>query len=154
MALTNGSARTPGLGAYPDLSRPVRPYTHGMTVDIFQAPTGNFSNGGVSTRVHHLTVIQVMDLTLPVGARLSPVPVGCRVFSPREGHPAATLMVRRRGGEVLLHVVPVLPDREPTRAMMGGCYVATSDSRWARLLESLLGHGFYGAVPLHDRYKD
>jgi hypothetical protein len=31
--------------------------------------------------------------------------------------------------------------------MMGGCYVATSDSRFSKAT------GIYGAVPLHDRYE-
>lgn len=37
--------------------------------------------------------------------------------------------------------------------MMGGCYVSTSDSRFSRAVEDLLGHRFYGAVPLHDRFE-
>lgn len=35
--------------------------------------------------------------------------------------------------------------------MSGGCYVSTCDSRFTRAVEHILGHNFYGAIPLHDR---
>ena len=37
--------------------------------------------------------------------------------------------------------------------MMGGNYAATSDSRWTEAIEKILGHGFYGAVAIHDRFE-
>jgi hypothetical protein len=37
--------------------------------------------------------------------------------------------------------------------MMGGNYAATSDSRFSDKIEEMLGHGFYGAVPIHDRVE-
>lgn len=39
------------------------------------------------------------------------------------------------------------------RGMMGGAYVATSDSRFSEAVEKLTGGAFYGAVPLHDRFE-
>jgi len=35
--------------------------------------------------------------------------------------------------------------------MAGGCYVSTTDSRFTEAVEHILGHRFYGAIPLHDR---
>ena len=37
--------------------------------------------------------------------------------------------------------------------MMGGNYAATSDSRFSDKVEQMLGHHFYGAVPIHDRVE-
>jgi hypothetical protein len=41
--------------------------------------------------------------------------------------------------------------RAPGWHMMGGSYVASSDSRFAEACEVVLGAKFYGAVALHDR---
>lgn len=35
--------------------------------------------------------------------------------------------------------------------MFGGAFGHTSDSRFSEAIEDLLGHPFYGAVPIHDR---
>jgi hypothetical protein len=49
---------------------------------------------------------------------------------------------------------PLLADGDKTIGpMMGGSYVGTSDSRFREAVEKLLGHGFYGAVPFHDRFE-
>lgn len=37
--------------------------------------------------------------------------------------------------------------------MMGGNYGATTDSRFSKLAEKLLGYSFYGAVAIHDRLE-
>ena len=37
--------------------------------------------------------------------------------------------------------------------MMGGAYVASSDSRFTKAVEEITGCRFYGAVPLHDRFE-
>ena len=38
-------------------------------------------------------------------------------------------------------------------SMMGGNYAATSDSRFSDKIEQMLGHHFYGAIPIHDRVE-
>lgn len=38
-------------------------------------------------------------------------------------------------------------------SMFGGAYVATSDSRFRELVESVTEAPFYGAVALHDRFE-
>lgn len=37
--------------------------------------------------------------------------------------------------------------------MAGGAFVHTSDSRFSRAVEDVVGHRFYGAVALHDRWE-
>ena len=49
-------------------------------------------------------------------------------------------------------LAPVNPGKTGIR-MMGGNYAAASDSRFSRMIERLLGHRFYGAVPIHDRFE-
>lgn len=126
-------------------------YERGMVLDIFQHPLGNFSNKGASARVSQLTVVKIHDLR---NGLTVPVPRECRVFAPVDSAPVAALIVRQMGEKTLLHVTPNNRSRTPHSAMMGGCYVATSDSRWTALLEEWIGHGFYGALPLHDRWED
>jgi hypothetical protein len=46
-----------------------------------------------------------------------------------------------------------MEENEGQQIMFGGCYVATSDSRFSRKIENLLGFPYYGAVPLHDRVE-
>ncbi len=37
--------------------------------------------------------------------------------------------------------------------MMGGSFVHSSDSRFSRIVEEVLGDRFHGAVSLHDRQE-
>lgn len=142
MAIVNGDRKNPDA------------FQRGLALDIHQNPHGNFSNRGISTRVKELTITRILDLRgLPTLEVMAPVPTKCRVFAPTAERPEAVLVVRNMGDQTLLHVSPWQADGAAVQAMMGGCYVATSDSRWTELLESLLGHGFYGALPLHDRWE-
>ncbi len=128
-------------------------YGHGMILDILYSPIGNFSNGGVSSRCQQVTVTRVVKRTgQPGPGAMLPVPRECRVFAPTDERPEAVLVVRRIGEETVLHVSPWTAGG-PGQAMMGGCYVAASDSRWSELIRELLGHGFYGALALHDRWE-
>jgi len=50
--------------------------------------------------------------------------------------------------------VPIAyPEGVTVGPMASGAYIATSDSRFRREVEKMLGHTFYGAVPLHDRFE-
>ena len=63
-----------------------------------------------------------------------------------------SLFVLRRGPLGSLRLEPnVIPDGM-AGPMMGGCYAATSDSRFSEMCEHLLGHRWYGAVAVHDRF--
>lgn len=101
----------------------------GMTVDVFRALSGDFSNNGVSARHDRLVVVNVEGPA-----------------EPDDDRPAMYLeQGPGNGGWVL---VPVAP-REPglLGPMFGGNYAATSDGRWRRAV------GHTGAVPIHDRYE-
>jgi hypothetical protein len=37
--------------------------------------------------------------------------------------------------------------------MAGGNFGSTSDGRFSEACRKLLGHDFYGAVPIHDRFE-
>jgi len=42
---------------------------------------------------------------------------------------------------------------EALKGMMGGCYVASSDSRFWAMVQKVNGNQAYGAVALHDRFE-
>lgn len=70
-------------------------------------------------------------------------------FTPDEEYPAAKLeKVTHPWGS---HVRIIPEELEGKPSMMGGNYAATSDSRFNEAIEALLGHNFYGALPVHDR---
>ena len=96
---------------------------------------GDYSNGGVSGRSSQVVVV------LPGGG---PIPANGTI-------PAVEIVKKRSVGGEQLHVaVPVDgPDdeRKSIGPMMGGAYIASSDSRFRELVP------FYGAVPLHDRWE-
>lgn len=79
-------------------------------------------------------------------------------FDPSPDAPAAMLCPGNARDTVVIRPVEVLavddPKKsKPLRGMMGGAYVATSDSRFAEAVEKMLGQNFYGAVALHDRVE-
>tara|TARA_R100001443_G_C3295339_1_gene163879 strand:+ start:341 stop:703 length:363 start_codon:yes stop_codon:yes gene_type:complete len=70
-------------------------------------------------------------------------------FKPDKDYPGAKLeKVTTRWGS---HVRIVPDELQGKHSMMGGNYAATSDSRFREAIEKLLGHNFYGALPVHDR---
>jgi len=70
-------------------------------------------------------------------------------FDPDDDYPACKLeKVTHHWGS---HVRIVPDELEGKPSMMGGNYAATSDSRFNEAIEKLLGHNFYGALPVHDR---
>ncbi|MGD9883963.1 MAG: hypothetical protein AB7U95_27995 [Reyranella sp.] len=100
----------------------------------------DFSNSGISSWAEEVCLVNVDG-----------------PFDPRPGTPAAFLVRGAYPG--IARVVPAvqqgecwLPDSR--WAMMGGAYVATSDSRFVRAVEEITGGRWYGAVPLHDRFED
>lgn len=77
-------------------------------------------------------------------------------FNPSKDAPAAVLVKGNAPGTVVIrpvrnYVIGETP--EVVRGMMGGAYVATSDSRFSDAAEKILGGRFYGAVALHDRVE-
>ena len=113
----------------------------GLRVDIISGSGINCSNGGVSSTKTQLTLVNVDG-----------------PFEPTEEAPSA--MLESNGGNTV-KVVPVWGKTEVALEtgkyalgpMMGGCYVATSDTRFGEALRKLGQTNSYIAVPLHDRYE-
>jgi hypothetical protein len=75
---------------------------------------------------------------------------------PTHHAPALVLNLRVIGGDPILSAEPVSCPGDRLKMvgpMMGGNFVHTSDSRVSDLVRKLLGHRFYGAIALHDRWE-
>jgi hypothetical protein len=104
----------------------------GLNAYIFKSNLGECSNSGVSARYDQVCIVNIEG-----------------PFEPDDNHPAVELVADRVEG--IARIVPV--ELVGRWAMMGGCYIATSDSRFSQAVEKLIGNKFYGAVPLHDRVE-
>lgn len=103
----------------------------GMIASIFRGDDRDFSNGGISSWADQVCILNVEG-----------------PFHPSDDAPGVFLV---KGSMNSLHLVP--DGCQDKWTMMGGCFVHTSDSRFSRAAEKLLGHGWYGAVALHDRVE-
>lgn len=112
--------------------------THkGLYVNIFTTKMfKGCANGGVS---EHYDELLIVGEGIP------------EIFSAREGEPVLKL----EKGPMNTVRAKLLPEFAPEGkcAMSGGAFVSTTDSRFSEAIEKLLGHGFYGAIALHDRYE-
>lgn len=104
----------------------------GIIANIFRTDGQDCSNGGLSA--HHSQVCVVN----------APGP-----FEPSKDVPAVYL---RRGAMGSVNAAPV-DTSEGGSYSMGGCFIHSSDSRFRRTVEEILGTNFYGAVALHDRLE-
>lgn len=133
---------------------------HGLNLTVLRPADGADSTlGGVSGQHQRLTLIGTLGTIDGFGNQA--VPLRKEFWGPAEPDadaPAVALQVRVIG-EPVLNIVPVFKDITrgtwDTRAgfMAGGNFAYTTDSRFNRLCESLLGHRFYGAVAVHDRFE-
>lgn len=108
----------------------------GITVEVYSSQLGTFANGGLSDRCKQAVLI------LPGGGPVKPT------FD----RPGIEIVTGSTYGTV--KAVPIdTPGDKAVGPMMGGNYVATSDSRFSAEVERVLGERFYGAVALHDRWE-
>jgi hypothetical protein len=117
----------------------------GLSVSIYKDGGKSFSNGGVSTFMDEGVIVNIDGPS----------------SDPDNVHRAALMLVPGAYGTA--RVVPAVPTPDggwteerrlrSVGPMMGGCYVATSDSRFTEAVEKITGTKFYGAVPLHDRFE-
>lgn len=112
----------------------------GLILEVYRSPLGDCTNGGISGRHTQLVAVNIPGPFEP-GKNGPPVIIekhqpGCLRIVPAYMSPAQG------------YWVPV-----PHHSSMGGNYAATSDSRFSRVCEHLLGRPFYGAVAIHDRYE-
>lgn len=109
----------------------------GLIVSVYRSAHGDSSNQGLCHHADDLCVVNVPgpfepnDRTPPVLLERGPL-----------GNPIVVGAYRDADGRYLPTVAP--GQHGP---MFGGSYAATSDSRWSRAV------GFYGAVPIHDRWE-
>jgi len=115
----------------------------GLHVDVFRSGLGDCTNGGKSKYARSICIVNLTEI---LGYK-------CDIFEASDEYPAFKLVKGNLRGT--LKLVPVGDEREGKGAgpMMGGNYGATSDSRFNEACEKILGHVFYGAVPIHDRYE-
>lgn len=103
----------------------------GLIVNVYRTAGPDCTMGGISADANRLCLVNV------------PGP-----FNPSHDAPAAHLQSH------VLGCLRIVPDGCNGRhMMMGGNYAATSDSRFSKACRDLLGHDFYGAVAIHDRYE-
>ena len=104
----------------------------GLLAYIYRSDLGDCSNGGISGRVQKVTIIDDR-IDAP--------------FAPTDEAPAVRIVERNIGGRPYVHAEPIdAPEGDKTVGpMMGGCYIATSDSRLRAIAD--------GAIPLHDRWE-
>jgi hypothetical protein len=112
----------------------------GLRISVYRDASHDYdcTNNGVSRQFNKLTV---MNIDGP--------------FDPSDDAPAVLLDSHYPG---CLRLIPALktalgwvPYTDP--AMFGGNLGYTSDSRFPEACEKLLGHTFYGAVKIHDRFE-
>jgi hypothetical protein len=103
----------------------------GLNVEIFRSNMGDCSNGGASSRVNRLCVLNIVGPDKP------------------SAEAPAAVIVKRKPGNVV--IVPAdLTDRW---AMFGGCFGFSSDSRFSEAVESLTGYPFRFPLAIHDRIE-
>ncbi len=112
----------------------------GLHVSVYANPLGDCTNNGISKGVQGLTIVNIDGPSTPM-----------------PGQPAAMLVLGpyntpRIVPAIYCEIGEYIPETRWT--MMGGNYAATSDSRFSDAVKKLLGHGFYGAVAIHDRIED
>lgn len=135
----------------------------GLIVSIYKPPGGGSSNGGLSSRVERVCIVNV------------PGP-----FEPSEGEPPVALVPGNVNGQVIAVPVRLMRKGEYIEQryavidyatdvvyglarpldcagpMYGGCYVGSSDARLGRSIAEMTNGGLRyceGIVALHDRFE-
>jgi hypothetical protein len=109
----------------------------GLIADVLKAKGRSYSNKGVTTFVDEITVVGIP---------------GAEIFEADEARRPAFVLEQHVPGCVRL--VPLAPwPTDKAGPMFGGCFGSTSDGRFGDAIEKLLGHRFYGAVAIHDRFE-
>jgi len=100
----------------------------GLLVFVYRdASGGDYTNGGISSKVDQLTLINVEG--------------------PHEPSDAAPAAMLNKGPLGSMNITPVDKPAGVVGPMSGGNFAACSDSRFGKAA------GFYGAVAIHDRFE-
>ena len=109
----------------------------GLTVNIYKCNRyGDCTNGGVSSR--DIEGLCITNIDAP--------------FNPCDKYPSAELVILETFGRKTVRIIPH-ETMYKGHSMFGGNYGACSDSRFSETIERMIGHSFYGAVPIHDRIE-
>lgn len=103
----------------------------GLIINVYK--TGGLygmdcTNGGISSKTDGLCITNIEG-----------------PFNPCDKYPPAKLV------EHVRHAIIQPEGMDHKWLMFGGNYGSTSDSRFSKAIKKLIGHRFYGAVPIHDR---
>ena len=114
----------------------------GLQISVYRDASSNYdcTNNGLSRQFTKLTV---MNIDGPDD-------------QPSADAPAVILDSHYPGCLRIVPAIDVRPGKwvaHPEPAMFGGNLGYTSDSRFPEACEKLLGHTFYGAVKIHDRFE-
>ena len=115
---------------------------HVYTNPMFEA----CSNDGITKNANRLTVVNVGGGTVDH-------------FTYVDRADAPPVLLKERCGNPILVPAELNDDNEWVEIddgagpMAGGAFAASCDSRFREAVENLIGHGWYGAVAVHDRYE-
>lgn len=115
----------------------------GLIANIFRSEFGSCSNNGISETYQKVCIVNASGPFEPTSDAPAVIAVNhvynCVSLVPAERSPTEpTEWIKVQGKHF----------------MMGGCYVASSDSRFRDCIHRVGGLPFYGAVALHDRTED
>jgi hypothetical protein len=136
-----------------------RPVTHGLPVYVLRsALLGDCTAHGVSSDHDRLIVVGTLGRD---DKYVTPLPVDSRVFAATDDAPAVAIRDGNLPGTLVIVPVQESPAglaeygyvKVEEWVMMGGNFADSADSRLSRVIESRLGHRFYGALPIHDRIE-
>ena len=110
----------------------------GLLINIYKHNGRDYSASGLTAFANELCVVNAEG-----------------PFNPSDKAPAVLLVSGPMGEPVLKPAVMVdgLWQSETGWFMFGGCYGATSDSRFGEAMRDLFGHAPYAAIPIHDRQE-
>jgi len=111
----------------------------GLHIELYKHFKWDCTNGGVSSKAEGLCITNIDEI---LGEQCYRCP-----FEPSDRYPAAKLV------EHVGHAIIQPEGLDHKWLMFGGNYGSTSDSRFSQAIEKLIGHRFYGAVPIHDRWE-
>ena len=113
-----------------------------LTLHVYKNPLfANCSNDGITKNANRLTVVNVG---------------GEKAYHFADAPP---VLLKERCGNPILVPAELNDDNqwveidESAGPMAGGTFAATCDSGFREAVENLIGHGWYGAVAVHDRYE-
>lgn len=107
----------------------------GLRASIYRSNIGKCANGGISDKHNEVVIVNAEGPA-----------------NPTKDAPAVAIARNSMGNPI---IVPAAKEGTQGMAgpMMGGCFIATSDSRFREAIKRVTGQDVYGAIPFHDRFE-